>query len=110
MALNKTSYPIHISNLKKTYRGKRGKLVEALRDLSLEIVPGEVFGFLGPNGAGKSTTIKILMGLIRPSGGDASIFGTPVSHSEARRRRDLVVKYRENHLLQALQWHLAPVP
>lgn len=86
MALNKTSYPIHISNLKKTYRGKRGKLVEALRDLSLEIVPGEVFGFLGPNGAGKSTTIKILMGLIRPSGGDASIFGTPVSHSEARRR------------------------
>ncbi|BCA80211.1 ABC transporter ATP-binding protein [Desulfuromonas sp. AOP6] len=86
MALNKTSYPIHISKLKKTYRGKRGRQVEALRDLSLDIVPGEVFGFLGPNGAGKSTTIKILMGLIRPSGGEALLFGAPVNNSEARLR------------------------
>ena len=78
--------PISISQLKKTYRGKRGKKVEALRDLSLTIVPGEVFGFLGPNGAGKSTTIKILMGLIRPSAGDARIFGLSTGDPTARRR------------------------
>lgn len=78
--------PISISQLQKTYRGKRGKKVEALRDLSLTLVPGEVFGFLGPNGAGKSTTIKILMGLIRASAGDARLFGIPVDDPRARCR------------------------
>ncbi|PKN13755.1 MAG: ABC transporter ATP-binding protein [Deltaproteobacteria bacterium HGW-Deltaproteobacteria-4] len=78
--------PIAISQLQKTYRGKWGKKVEALRDLSLNIVPGEVFGFLGPNGAGKSTTIKILMGLIRPSAGEARIFGVSASEAAARHR------------------------
>jgi len=81
-----TTFPISIADLKKTYRSKRGKKVEALRDLSLNVLPGEVFGFLGPNGAGKSTTIKILLGLIRPSAGDAAIFGTPVGDPSARRR------------------------
>lgn len=78
--------PISISQLQKSYRGKRGKKVEALRDLSLNIVQGEVFGFLGPNGAGKSTTIKVLMGLIRPSAGEAHIFGVPSDDPAARRR------------------------
>lgn len=81
-----TTVPISISRLQKSYRGKRGKKIEALRDLSLSIIPGEVFGFLGPNGAGKSTTIKILMGLIRPSAGDARIFGVSSADPEARRR------------------------
>ncbi len=49
--------------------------VRALSDLSLEIQPGEVFGFLGPNGAGKTTTIRLLLGLIRPTAGRAAIFG-----------------------------------
>lgn len=77
--------PISISRLKKTYRGKRGKKVEALRDLSLDIIPGEVFGFLGPNGAGKSTTIKVLMGLIRPSSGEARIYGVSSADPQARK-------------------------
>lgn len=81
-----TTTPISIAQLQKTYRGKWGKKVEALRDLSLNIVPGEVFGFLGPNGAGKSTTIKILMGLIRPSAGEARIFGRTADDAAARRR------------------------
>ncbi|MCF6177761.1 MAG: ABC transporter ATP-binding protein [Geopsychrobacter sp.] len=80
------STPISISQLKKSYRGKRGKKVEALRDLSLDIVPGEVFGFLGPNGAGKSTTIKILLGLIRPDSGDARLFGVSAADPQARKR------------------------
>ncbi len=54
--------PIEIENLSKSYRGRRGKLVTALMDLSLSVASGEVFGFLGPNGAGKSTAIKTLVG------------------------------------------------
>lgn len=49
--------------------------VRALEGLSLDVNPGEVFGFLGPNGAGKTTTIRLLLGLLRPSGGRAEIFG-----------------------------------
>lgn len=81
-----TSIPISIAGLSKTYRGKRGRRVEALRNLSLDINAGEVFGFLGPNGAGKSTTIKLLLGLIRPTAGAASLFGVPVGDPAARRR------------------------
>ncbi|MCU0607778.1 MAG: ABC transporter ATP-binding protein, partial [Candidatus Edwardsbacteria bacterium] len=46
-----------------------------LDGISLEVAPGEIFGFLGPNGAGKTTTIKILMGIIRPTSGTARIMG-----------------------------------
>ena len=77
---------IEISHLAKTYRGKKRTQVEALKDFSLEIVPGEVFGFLGPNGAGKSTTIKILTGQIRCTSGSAFIFGKSVTLAEARRK------------------------
>ncbi len=61
--------------LTKTYKGRKGRQVEALKDLNLEIYKGEIFGFLGPNGAGKSTTIKILMGLIFPTEGKFLING-----------------------------------
>ncbi len=66
---------IKTENLGKTYRGKKGRHVEALRNLNLQVLKGEVFGFLGPNGAGKSTTIKLLMGLIHPTQGRFSING-----------------------------------
>ncbi|MPZ84946.1 MAG: ATP-binding cassette domain-containing protein [Actinophytocola sp.] len=51
----------------------------AVADLDLTVTPGEVFGFPGPNGAGKSTTIRLLLGLIRPSSGSAEIFGEPAA-------------------------------
>ncbi len=49
--------------------------VRALQDLDLEIAEGEVFGYLGPNGAGKTTTIRLLLDLIRPTSGTASVLG-----------------------------------
>ena len=58
----------------------------ALHGLDLEVQPGEVFGFLGPNGAGKTTTVKILLGLVRSTGGQARLFGRPAGDAEARQR------------------------
>jgi ABC-2 type transport system ATP-binding protein len=55
---------------------KRFGGIVAVDDLSLTVTTGEVFGFLGPNGAGKSTTIRLLLGLIRPTAGSAEIFGS----------------------------------
>lgn len=58
----------------------------ALDKLSLNVEEGHIFGFLGPNGAGKSTTIKLLLGLITPTGGSGSLFGIPVHEKEARKQ------------------------
>jgi ABC-2 type transport system ATP-binding protein len=68
--------------------GKRYGKVDALRDLSLQIAPGEVVGYLGPNGAGKTTTIRLLLGLARPTAGRAEIFGFDCQRQtvEAHRR------------------------
>jgi len=72
-----TSGPIiEVNGLYKSY----GK-VEALRGMDLLVPRGTVFGFLGPNGAGKSTTMKILMGLIRPTSGEAFLFGRDALHA-----------------------------
>jgi ABC-2 type transport system ATP-binding protein len=57
----------------------------ALNGLNLKINPGEVFGLLGPNGAGKSTTIKLIMGLIRPTFGSVRLLGLPAGDVEAKR-------------------------
>jgi len=76
---------ISIHGLSKTYKGKRGGRVDALKNLELVIGQGEIFGFLGPNGAGKSTTIKTLMGLIRPTSGSANIMGKDIACPDARR-------------------------
>jgi ABC-2 type transport system ATP-binding protein len=56
--------------------------VTAVNDLSLNIRPGEIYGFLGLNGAGKTTTIRMLLGMIRPSAGSVSLFGTMVRPGE----------------------------
>ena len=65
---------------------KRYGALTALDGLHLTVEPGEIFGFLGPNGAGKSTTIRLLLDLIRPSRGEARLFGLPVRDPAARAR------------------------
>ena len=63
---------------------KRYGRVVALHDLTLRVARGECLGFLGPNGAGKSTAVKMLLGLVRPSAGDATLLGRPVGDRRAR--------------------------
>jgi len=76
--------PIEITDLSKSFKTKRARSVEAVKNLSLTVKQGEVIGFLGPNGAGKSTTIKILMGLIKPTSGQARIMGQDTGSPRAR--------------------------
>lgn len=64
--------------------GMRGVKLRAVDQLNLDVGDNEIFGLLGPNGCGKSTTIKIVLGLLRPSMGDCEIFGQP-SHTVAAR-------------------------
>src|SRR5579871_5973536 len=71
---------VETRNLTKVYRdfwGRRKKT--ALRALNLSINRGEIFGLLGPNGSGKTTTIKLLLGLLFPTEGDALVFGEPAA-------------------------------
>ncbi len=78
---------IEIRNLTKVFRDVWGRpKVTAVKSLSLDIKKGEVFGLLGPNGSGKTTTIKLLLGLLFPTGGDMSILGRPASDVEKNER------------------------
>ena len=78
---------IQVQDLRKSFRTPlRRKQVDVLQGVSFTVERGEVFGFLGPNGAGKTTTIRILMGLIAATGGQAHLFGEPVPSRAARAR------------------------
>jgi ABC-2 type transport system ATP-binding protein len=77
---------LELVNLSKTY-GRRGGGVRAVRDVSLSVRAGEVYGFLGPNGAGKSTTIRMLIGLIAPTTGAARLFGQDLRSDPSVLRR-----------------------
>jgi ABC-2 type transport system ATP-binding protein len=83
------SIVIETHNLSKTY-----KEAQALTGLNLTVKQNSIFGFLGPNGAGKSTTIKLLLGLIQPTEGSASIFGYDVQ------RESVAIRKRVGYLAQ----------
>jgi ABC-2 type transport system ATP-binding protein len=82
-----TDHVIETVDLTKVYRDFWGRARHcALDHLSLTVERGEVFGFLGPNGSGKTTTMKLLLGLIFPTGGRASVLGHLPSDVEVKRR------------------------
>jgi len=90
-------------NLKKSYRN-RGQRLEAVRNVSLAISPGEVLAFLGPNGAGKTTTIKMIAGLIWPDEGWVRIAGRdPHRDPQALGMLGAVLEGNRN-----LYWRLTP--
>lgn len=79
---------VQIENISKIFPVPlRRQRVQAVKNLSLVVQPGEVYGLLGPNGCGKSTTLKILLGLVTPNAGRALVFGK--DSREYRSRRDV---------------------
>jgi len=88
-----TSPAIKAENLSYSY----GE-IEAVRDVSFEVLPGEILGFLGPNGAGKSTTIKMLTGLLPPKGGHAEILGERLGRDNSGIQAQIGVCFEEKNL------------
>ncbi|MGW0417311.1 CocE/NonD family hydrolase [Streptomyces sp. NPDC003015] len=72
-----TEVPLQITDLSKRYARSADRY--AVRDLSFRVEKGQVLGLLGPNGAGKTTTLRMLMGLIRPDGGEVRVFGHAIA-------------------------------
>ncbi len=87
---------IGIQGLEKIYPGERrgGPGVHALKPLTLRIAPGEVFGLLGPNGAGKTTLVKLLLGIVYPTAGSATIMGRNIGTVASK---EMVGYLPENH-------------
>lgn len=97
-----SAFVVHVSNLSKTYsvpvreaglgaavRGlvrRQRREIKAVNQVSFDIAPGEIVGFLGPNGAGKTTTLKMLSGLLYPTGGEVRV----LDHVPSRRERDFL--------------------
>lgn len=113
---------ITVRNLTKTYRvpereeGLGAALkslvrrsyndVEAVRDISFDVEPGEMVGFIGPNGAGKTTTLKMLAGLLHPTLGEARVLGfTPWERKPAYLRRISMVLGNKSQML----WDIPPM-
>ncbi len=71
---------IKVSHVRKTFGD-----VQAVRDVSFEVHPGEIFGLLGPNGAGKTTTIRMMLDIFRPDGGEIEIFGGALTEEKKNR-------------------------
>lgn len=84
---------ITVESLHKSYGSRR-----ALRGISFRVDPGEVVGYIGPNGAGKSTTMRILLGLLRPTTGRAEVFGQDVRAAGPALRRRIGYLPGELHL------------
>lgn len=76
---------VEIRNLVKDFRtAVRRQKLRAVDDVSIRIMPGEVYGLIGPNGSGKSTTMKALLGLVAPTSGTCSIFGKDSAKTDSR--------------------------
>jgi ABC-2 type transport system ATP-binding protein len=96
-------HTLEAHNLKKTFR-RRKQIVEAVKNVSLSISPGEVLAFLGPNGAGKTTSIKMMAGLIQPDVGWIRIAGTdPHLNPAALQKLGAVLEGNRN-----VYWRLTP--
>jgi ABC-2 type transport system ATP-binding protein len=84
---------IHVDGLSKSF-----DKLEAVKAVSFDVQPGEVFGFLGPNGAGKTTTINMLCTLLTPSAGSATVNGFDVVHQRADVRRSIGLVFQQTTL------------
>lgn len=78
---------IKTQNLSKRYKGKN-----VVDNLTISVPRGSIYGFIGKNGAGKSTTLKMLSGLIKPTGGEISLFGENVDNEFVRHRIGVLIE------------------
>ena len=107
---------IAVQNLRKTYEvpqrepglgaaikslvSRTTRDVEAVKNISFDVAPGEIVGFLGPNGAGKTTTLKMLSGLLHPTAGEISVIGhTPYARHKNFLNRITLVMGQRNQLM-----------
>lgn len=88
---------IQVDAIEYAYGAKK-----AVRGISFQVAPGEVFGFLGPNGAGKSTTIKMLIGQLPPQAGSIRILGMPVRGHSPEVHARMGVSFEEKNLYQQM--------
>ncbi len=88
---------LHVEGLKRTF----GHL-EAVKGISFDVYPGEIFGFLGPNGAGKSTTINMLCTLLKPTAGKATLAGYDLSREPSRVREVIGLVFQDPSLDERL--------
>ena len=86
---------VDVKNLKKTYSKKGSNVVEALKNLNLEVKEGEIFGLLGPNGAGKSTFINILGGSVIKSEGKVNVWGFDLDKNPRQARASIGIVPQE---------------
>ncbi|HET6944853.1 MAG TPA: ABC transporter ATP-binding protein [Gaiellaceae bacterium] len=86
-----TDASIDLQGLTKSFRGPHG-VVRAVREVDLTVEPGETVALLGPNGAGKSTTIDMLLGLLEPDEGRATLFGKPPREAVAAGRTGVMLQ------------------
>src|SRR5437870_8737024 len=100
--LSKT-YPVPFLRLKKFFRRKFRPPVEALRDVSIQIREGEIFGLIGPNGAGKTTLTKIIATLIQPTSGEVTVRGSDTIRDDAQVRRNIGLASAEE---RSFYWRL----
>ena len=92
MTFMDTSLAIDTNALRKEFNE-----FAAVRGLTLQVQRGEVFGFLGPNGAGKTTSIKMLLGLVKPTSGSATLLGKPITDRQARARAGFLPEHFRFH-------------
>src|SRR5689334_8236273 len=69
---------LEIAGLRKSYRGRRGRVRRALDGFDMVVQAGQIHGFLGPNGSGKTTTLRTVLGLVRADQGELRLLGQPV--------------------------------
>lgn len=103
--MSNTDYAVKTTNLSKVYQQKA-----AVSHLNMEIRKGDIYGFVGPNGAGKSTTLKMFCGLVHPTEGEITLFGSTLKDETVRRRVGILIEdaglfpnmsARENLVLKA---------
>lgn len=82
-----STHALQVEHLAKTYvLGFFRKKVHSVKDVTFHVEHGEIFGLLGPNGAGKTTTLKLLLGLVQPTAGHATLLGHPIGNIESKAR------------------------